>query len=160
MIAELLRPDRIVLGLRGEAPQVLEELFRDSFHPDLAREFQSGIRAGNADRYSYIGQNIAIPHVRLEGLAAPEMILGLSREGIRLNEHIVKILLFFATPADQTEEHLQLLQRLSSLLPTIRDELLTQRRREEVVKVIIRGERLAGKATYFHLTQGAGGFWV
>jgi len=153
MIAELLRPDRIVLGLRGEAPQVLEELFRDSFHPDLAREFRSGILAGNADRYSYIGQNIAIPHVRLEGLAAPEMILGLSREGIRLNEHIVKILLFFATPADQTEEHLQLLQRLSSLLPTIRDELLTQRRREEVVKVIIRGERLAGKATYFNLTQ-------
>ncbi len=55
----------------------------------------------------YIGNDIAVPHVRLEGLSHPEMILGLSRAGMRLNGNVVKILLFFATPAEQTEEHLQ-----------------------------------------------------
>ena len=102
MIVELLRSEKIVFGLRGEFPQALEELFSRSSFPNRVEEFRSGLSGGNTNPYGYIGNNIAIPHVRLEGLTAPEMILGLSRSGMRLNGNIVKVVLFFATPAEQT----------------------------------------------------------
>ena len=153
MILELLKPEKIVIGLRGELPQILDELFSRSSFPDRAGEFRSGLAKGNTNPYCYIGNDIAIPHVRLEGLSGPEMILGLSRAGVRLDGNTVKILLFFATPAEQTEEHLQLLQRLTALLPTIKDELLGQRDATSALKIIARGEQQAGKATYFNLTQ-------
>ena len=151
MIAELLRPEKTVLGLKGEFSQALEELVSRSSFPDLKAEFLAAV--GNANRYSYIGNNIAIPHVRFENLSAPEMILGISREGVKLNGDAIKILLFFATPADQTEQHLQLLQRLTSLLPTIKDELLLQRDPSHILKIIAREEQQSGKATYINLTQ-------
>ena len=153
MILELLKPEKIVIGLKGELPQVLDRLFNRSSFPDRVEEFRSALVKGNSNPYSYIGNDIAVPHVRLEGLSRPEMILGLSRAGMRLNGNVVKILLFFATPAEQTEEHLQLLQRLTSLLPAIKDELLAQRDTTSALKIIAKGEQQAGKATYFNLTQ-------
>lgn len=153
MIAELLRPEKIVIGLKGELPQALEELFSRSSISNRAEEFRSGLSRGNTNPCGYIGNQIAIPHVRLEGLTAPEMILGLSHSGMRLNGNNVKIVLFFATPAEQTEEHLQLLQRLTSLLPTIKDALLAQRDARSALKIIAQGEQQAGKATFFNLTQ-------
>ncbi|MBI2088901.1 MAG: HAD-IC family P-type ATPase [Deltaproteobacteria bacterium] len=153
MILELLQSGKIVFGLRGRFTEALDHLLGRLSFPDRLPEVRSALARGEANSYSYIGNQIAIPHVRLDDLTAPEMILGLSREGVELNGHTVKILLFFVTPADQTEEHIQLLQRLSSLLPTLREALLAQRNREGVLRVIAQGERLAGKATYINLTQ-------
>ncbi|MBI4522319.1 MAG: HAD-IC family P-type ATPase [Deltaproteobacteria bacterium] len=155
MIAELLKSEKVVVGLKGEVHQALEDLLRRSSFPDRIAEFRAGLTLHrNANPYSYVGDEIAIPHVRLEGLPRPEMILGLSRSGIPLNGHSVKILLFFATPADQTEEHLQLLQRLTALLPAIKEDLLKQRDPQNALRVIAKAEPQAGKATYFNLTQG------
>src|SRR5574341_2458042 len=144
MIVELLRPGKIVTGLAGEFPQALEELFRRSSFPERLADFRAAFSRGEADRYSYLGNEIAVPHARIDGLPAPEIILGLSGRGIRLNGNPVKIVLFIATPAEQTEEHLQILQRLSALLPTIKDELLAQREPAGVLRVMAKGEREAG----------------
>jgi len=153
MILELLKPEKIVFGLRGELPQVLEELLRRLSFPERVTEFRSALASGDANRFSYIGDHIAIPHVRLDGLTAPEMILGLSPEGVNVNGNTVKVMLLFATPAGETTQHLQLLQRVSSLLPLIRDELLAQRDASRILKIIAAGEQQAGRATYINLTQ-------
>jgi magnesium-transporting ATPase (P-type) len=153
MILELLKPEKIVFGLKGDLPQVLEELFRHLSFPECVAEFRSALASGDADRFSYIGDHIAIPHVRLEGLTAPEMILGLSPQGVSVNGNTVKVMLLLATPANETERHLQLLQRLSSLLPTISVDLLSQTDAASTLKIIARGEQQAGKATYINLTQ-------
>jgi sodium/potassium-transporting ATPase subunit alpha len=116
-------------------------------------EFRRALAAGNSQLYTYIGDEIAVPHVRIEGLPGPEMILGLARKGIRLDGRSIKILLFLATPAEETEQHFQLLQRLSSLLPAIKDDLLAERDGKSALAVLARGERESGKATYFNLTQ-------
>jgi sodium/potassium-transporting ATPase subunit alpha len=152
MIVELLRPEKIVaLGPKGDLVQALEELLQ---HSSLQMQRAEIVAAtANANRYGYIGNQIAVPHVRLENLNAPEMILGLSPHGVRLGSETVKILLFFATPANETEQHLQLLQRLTSLLPAIKDELLAQRTPSQILRTIARGEQQAGKATYINLTQ-------
>ncbi|HSF58660.1 MAG TPA: HAD-IC family P-type ATPase [Candidatus Binatia bacterium] len=153
MIAELLQPAKIVFGLRGEFTEVLETLSKQSALPGLAGQLRNKASTHDEERFSYIGDGIAVPHLRVDHLPAPELILGLSREGIKFNDHVIKIVLFLVTPAEQPAQHLQLLQRVCSLLPAIRDELLTQRNPARVLKAVARAEQQSALPTYINLTQ-------
>ena len=158
MIAELLEPAKIVFGLKGDFSQVLENLCAKSAIPGLPAQLRDTIKDHNASRFSYIGDGIAVPHLRVVNLRAPEIVLGFSPAGVRLDGQVVKIVLFLATPADQPAQHLQLLQRVSSLLPAIRNELLTQRDAARVIKVVARAEQQSALPTYMNLTQEQIGF--
>ena len=138
MIAERLEAMKIVFGLRGELAKVIEELCARSSIADLTEHFSIQKPDKDNERYSYIGSGIAVPHVRIDNLAAPELILGLSREGLSFNDHKINIVLVLATPAGQPAQHLQLLQRIGSLLPAIRDEILAERDADGVLRLIAR----------------------
>jgi len=158
MIAELLRPAKTVFGLKGDFPQAVDALCARSVIPGLAAQLREKISGRDEERFSYIGDGIAMPHVRVDGIAAPELILGLSAEGIPLNDHRVKVILVLVTPAAESTRHLQLLQRLCSLLPAIREELLAQRNAERVIRTIARAEQRAALPTYLNLSQEQIGF--
>ena len=158
MIAELLRPAKVVFGLQGSFPQAIDTLCGKSAIPGLATQLREKIGNHDEERFSYIGDGIAVPHLRVDGLAAPELILGLSPQGIALNDHLVKIILVLATPAEQAAQHLQLLQRISSLLPALRGELVAQRGAERVIRAIARAEQQSALPTYLNLTQEQIGF--
>ena len=158
MIAELLEPAKIVFGLSEDFSQAIETLCHHSSLPDLAARFRSRKLDPSNEGYSYIGDGIAIPHLRIDQLPAAELILGISPEGIRFNQHRVHIVLFLATPAEQPAQHLQLLQRVSSLLPGLRQELLAQRDADRVLRVIARAEQQSALPTYLNLTQDQIGF--
>jgi len=153
MIRELLRPEKVVLGLRGRFPDVLDELLRRSSFAERREEVRATLAEESAHRYVFIGRDIAIPHFRLEGLAAPELILAVSAKGIWLDDRRARIVLLLATPADQPAQHLQLLQRLSSFLPEVAEDLLRQKSASRVLDLIIRKEDYPGRATYINLTQ-------
>jgi sodium/potassium-transporting ATPase subunit alpha len=158
VIAELLQPAKIVFGLKGEFSQVLDTLCKQSALSGLPAQLRSKPINRDGERFSYIGDGIAVPHVRVDNLPAPELILGLSREGIRFNDHVIKIVLFLATPAEQPAQHLQLLQRVCSLLPAIRDELLLLRDSARVLQAVARAEQQSALPTYINLTQEQIGF--
>jgi sodium/potassium-transporting ATPase subunit alpha len=153
VIAELLQPAKIVFGLKGEFSEVIETLCKQSAVPGLPGQLRNKKSNRDEERFSYVGDGIAVPHLRIDNLPAPELILGLSREGIKFNTHVIKIVLFLVTPAEQPAQHLQLLQRLSSLLPAIRDELLAQRDPARVLKVVANAEQQSALPTYINLTQ-------
>ena len=153
MIVELLQPAKIVFGLKGEFSQVIETLCKRSAIPGLSGQLRNKTTQRDEERFSYIGDGIAIPHLRVDNLPAPELILGLSREGITFNNHVIKIVLFLITPAEQPAQHLQLLQRVCSLLPAIRNELLAQRDPARVLKLVAKAEQQSALPTYINLTQ-------
>ncbi|HXV80898.1 MAG TPA: HAD-IC family P-type ATPase, partial [Candidatus Binatia bacterium] len=146
-------PTKIVFGLKGEFSQAIETLCKQSAIPGLPAQLANKRIQQAGERFSYIGDGIAIPHLRVDNLPAPELILGLSREGIRFNNHVIKIVLFLVTPAEQPAQHLQLLQRVSSLLPAIRDEILAERDPSRVLQAIARAEQRSALPTYINLTQ-------
>ncbi len=158
MIAELLRPAKVVFGLKGSFPQAIDVLCGKSSIPELANQLREKIGNHDEERFSYIGDGIAVPHLRIDGLAAPEVILGFSPQGITLNDHLVKIILVLATPAAQTAQHLQLLQRICSLLPALRGELLAQRSAERAISAVARAEQQSALPTYLNLSQEQIGF--
>ncbi|HYA28800.1 MAG TPA: cation-transporting P-type ATPase, partial [Acidobacteriota bacterium] len=153
MIAERLEAAKIVFGLQGDISRVIDQLCTRSTIADLAARFRAHKPEAQNERFSYIGDGIAVPHLRIENLAAPELMLGISREGIPFNNHRVSIVLLLATPAEQPAQHLQLLQRICSVLPAIRGELLKQRSAAQIVKVIARAEQQSALPTYLNLTQ-------
>ncbi len=158
MIAECLAPGRIIFGLKGNFSEVVQKLSSRTSVPDLAAQLLSRKSDQESERYSYIGDGIAVPHLRVEHLPAPELILGLVPEGLSSNTHRIQIVLLLVTPAEQPAQHLQLLQRLCSLLPALRDELLAQRDPARVLRVIARAERQSALPTYINLTQEQIGF--
>jgi sodium/potassium-transporting ATPase subunit alpha len=158
MIAERLETGKIFFGLKGDFFRVIEKLCSRSSVPGLAGQFRSRKPDQENERYSYIGDGIAVPHLRIENLSAPELILGLSPEGLSLNGHTINLVLLLVTPAEQPVQHLQLLQRVCSLLPAVRDELLAQRDPRRVLQAIARAEQLAALPTYLNLTQEQIGF--
>ena len=54
MIAELLRPDRILVAVKGDFPQVLEALFSRSSLAGRAAELTAALASRKANRYSYL----------------------------------------------------------------------------------------------------------
>jgi mannitol/fructose-specific phosphotransferase system IIA component (Ntr-type) len=142
MIAELLEPAKVVRGLKGDFNRGLELLCRRSRVPHLSDRLRNGLATLEEERYSYIGQGIAVPHLRVENLGTPEIILGLAPEGLLFNGQRVKVVLLLVTPAEQPAQHLQLLQRIGSLLPTLRDELLAQRDPARVLQTVARAAGL------------------
>jgi sodium/potassium-transporting ATPase subunit alpha len=153
MIAERLEQNKILFGLRGEFPKVIDRLCSVAKLNDMATRFHAQAQTRANDRFSYIGDGIAVPHLRIDNLTAPELILGLSPQGVSLNDHKIKVVLLLATPAERPAEHLQLLQRIGSLLPAIRDDLLKQRDAGQVIKIIARAEQQSALPTYLNLTQ-------
>ncbi len=153
MIAERLEPEKILFGLKGDFPGVIDRLCARSALPELAEQFHAQKPNHGVDRYSYLGEGFAVPHLRLDNLAAPELILGLSPEGLSFDDHKVHVVLLLATPAAHPAQHLQLLQRVGTLLPAIRDELLAQRDARRVLQVIARAEQQSALPTYLNLTQ-------
>lgn len=158
MIAERLDSAKIVFGLKGELAGAIDNLCARSLIPELGAQFRAHKPDKQNERYSTIGEGIAVPHLRIDNLAEPELILGLSPDGLAFNDHKVNIVLLFATPAERPAEHLQLLQRICSLLPAIRDDMLKQRRAEQIVKIIARAEQQSALPTYINLTQEQIGF--
>ena len=152
MIADRLDTRKIFFGLKGTLVEAIDELCARSSVADLAGHFRSQ-KPDENERYSYLGHGIAVPHVRIDHLAAPELILGLSAEGLSFNNHRIKIILLLATPAEQPPEHLQLLQRIASLLPAVRDDVLAQLDPVRILRIIARAEQQTALPTYLNLTQ-------
>ncbi len=153
MIAERLDSAKIVFGLKGELAAAIDQLSAHSHIPEFGAQFHAHAPDQQNERYSYIGEGIAVPHLRIDDLAEPELILGIAADGLAFNDHKIHIVLLLATPAKRPAEHLQLLQRIASLLPAIRAELLKQRRADEIVKIIARAEQQSALPTYINLTQ-------
>ena len=153
MIAERLSSAKIVFGLKGELAGAIDQLTARSQIPELGAQLHAHSPDRQNERYSYIGDGIAVPHLRVDDLAEPELILGLAPDGLTFNAHKIDIVLLLATPAERPAEHLQLLQRIASLLPAIRADILKQSRAEEIVKIIARAELQSALPTYMNLSQ-------
>ncbi len=153
MIHELLSPGRVLLDARGPFPRLLEELLRRSSFSARRAEVEAALSGERRQNYLFLDSRIAIPHAQLEGLTAPEMVIAICPRGVEIDGRRAQIVILLGSPADQTAFHLQLLQRLSSVIPAVAQDLLRLKREVEVIRRLARQEELPGRATFINLTQ-------
>ena len=90
-----------------------------------------------------IGQNIAIPHVRFEGIETPLVYVGLSPSGIVDYESIdgqpVKIIVMILVGAEQHKEYLRILSLVVSRLKdrSLQTSLLNANENKEIGTILI-----------------------
>jgi sodium/potassium-transporting ATPase subunit alpha len=153
LIQELLGPERIFLGLRGDLPSVLSRFLASSSCPLPAEAVRSAILTEDAGRFEFASDSVAIPHLRIEGLAEPEAFLGIMPEGIAIKDRKANVILLLITPAEQTSRHLQLLERLYAVLPAARSGLLRAGSAAEALQAIALADEQPGRTSYINLTQ-------
>jgi Ca2+-transporting ATPase len=105
-----------------------------------------------------LGNGIAIPHIRLDGLKEPMVRLAVVKDGFDYNAidgRPCKIFFLFITPSDQTTTHLQILAKVSGLLGNakLRSRLEKADSPETVYKVLV-DEEDKGKYGYINLDKG------
>lgn len=89
-----------------------------------------------------LGLGIGLPHVRIEGVSTPYIIIGLQPDGIVEYEAIdnlpVKIVFMILVGKDQHRQHLELLAKIVAILKRshISDRLLAAKSPEEVYQIL------------------------
>ncbi len=153
MIAELIRTDDVVLGLEGDLQSALARLVERVGLASREPEILAGLAAAEARGFAFVSPDVAVPHVRLAGLAAPRLALAISRGGLESAQGRARVVLLLLTQVEDPDRHLQLLARVAAALPGAVPELVAARDAASVVKIVARAEERGDPASYVNLTD-------
>ena len=118
----------------------------DALYATQAISDREAFRKAVYDRESVmstgIGQGVAIPHVRIEGVLKPAISLGISRKGLdfdTLDNQLVHAIVLFAMPAGSQKEYLGLLAQVMTALkqPGFLERLVNCDTPEEVEDMLV-----------------------
>lgn len=149
----------LVDHLAARAFVVLDATHRRTAIEQLARALaeSSGIEAGRLVEAAWrreqlmstaLGDGVAAPHARVEGLSSPAVALGVAPGGIdfdALDGKLVQIVVLVATPADDEGAQLELLADIASKLgePAVRAALVETQNGTEALALLRSGPAAA-----------------
>lgn len=95
---------------------LLSECIRDN--PRILESAGAAIRERERQGGTYAGEEVALPHARLEGLSKPLVAFGLSRNGIHDSESgkTIRLMVLLLSPAESPEIHVEVLSQISRLV--------------------------------------------
>ena len=147
-LSDALTPGRVVLGLEASS---LEELVGQVFGridpkelPLPVEKVVRGVLERERAMSTYLGNGLAIPHARLEGIDKPVVLLGRSEVGVpvRGREEKAHLAFILLTPAGAPRMQVRLLARVAALVGSeyVDERLRAADSPEAVVEVIRAGE--------------------
>lgn len=141
----LLEKEQIKLELEGttkrEVMKELVELIAKSGNLTSAKEFHKDILSREKKGSTGMGKGIAIPHARSHAVKETTLAFAKSTEGIEFNsldDNSAKIFFMIAVPKKGSQEHLNILTKLSQQLMhhDFRNKLLAAETKEEVIDIL------------------------
>lgn len=145
LISELLYPDLVSMDLVSTGKmEVLTELGEVLSRAEEGLDSKTVTRAFvERERLATtgVGEGIAIPHAKIDGLSQNRIAVGISRVGIdfdAIDDKAVKIFVALGAPFNSSGEHLRLLAQISKLLkdPEIRNRLVEAQDAKELISII------------------------
>jgi CBS domain containing-hemolysin-like protein len=149
-LSDALTPARVVLDVEADS---LEEAIGQTFgridNADLPRPKEKIVPAV-LDREramsTYLGNGLAVPHARLEGLDKPAIVFARSTTGIRVKgrEDKAHLLFILLTPAGQPRIQVRLLARVAAIVSSeyVGERLRQADSRGAVVEVVRAAEQV------------------
>ena len=122
LISDLLSPERICCDVKSSSKKRLlelisEELARNSEELSKREIFES-LCARERLGSTGLGNGVAVPHAKAEGIAEAALVLGRSRQGIEwqaIDGRPVHIVFLLVSKAGEAEQHLACLRWISTL---------------------------------------------
>ena len=142
------------IGFEEVVGRVSDWLARFASFPadEIARQFMEGTRIGATP----VVHDIALPHLRIEGLLQAEMVLVRSRGGVRIvfnnpladhqeEEQTVHALFFLVSPTDNPTQHLRVLARIAGRVEekSFEEEWCAAQSKSEIKRTLLHEERFA-----------------
>lgn len=150
-LADALSPGRTVLGLQASSlEEVIGQAFGSVPAPELplpAEKIVKAVLERERAMSTYLGNGLAIPHARLDGIERPALLFARSDEGIPVKgrdekAHLIFILL---TPSGSPRVQVRLLARICGLVAS---EYVAERlRRAESPAAVVEAIRAAEPMT-------------
>ncbi len=144
-LSNILCPDLISINLKStNKPSVLEE-FAGMLQTKQNGPDASAIKKALMDREALattgVGDGVAIPHAKLEGLEGTRMAVGISRKGVDFSAVDAKpVHIFFAliAPFASSGDHLRILAQISRLLKDegIRNRIVQSKSTEDLMDIV------------------------
>lgn len=150
-MADALTPGRIVLGVEGSS---LEEAIGQVFGKVPASELPlpvdrivKGVLERERAMSTYLGNGLAIPHARLEGLDKPALLFARSDAGIPVKGREDKAVFLFIllTPSGSPRVQVRLLARICGLIDS--EYVVERLRRAETHAAVVEAIRAAEPMT-------------
>lgn len=135
----------------SDAPQAIAEVIGKCDLEDLPigrKALVDMILARERSLSTYLGQGLAVPHARLEGLKAPRVLFARSSKGIYFGpnaEDRANLLFILLTPSSTPRTQVRLLSRIASLRESdyVWERLQSAESPAEVLDAIRSGEEMA-----------------
>jgi fructose-specific phosphotransferase system IIA component len=149
-LSEVITVETIKVPLKAtEKTAAIEELVdvldKASLVPNKA-ELLKAILEREAIRTTGIGQGLALPHGKLEGLDKLIIAVGKPASSIdfqSIDQQPVNLIVLLASPVDQTGPHIQALARISRFmtLPEFRERIARAATADEVYQTFVEHEK-------------------
>ena len=147
-LADAMSPGRVVLGLQASS---LEEVIGQAFGSVPAAELPlapekivKAVLERERAMSTYLGNGLAIPHARLEGVDKPALLFARSDEGIPVKgrEEKAHLIFILMTPAGSPRIQVRLLARICGLVGSeyVAERLLRADSPASVVEAVRAGE--------------------
>ncbi|HET7461948.1 MAG TPA: cation:proton antiporter [Longimicrobium sp.] len=117
-LAEAVEPARVArlepMSFIAAVGRLMEGVFDD----ETVRRLANVVVRNEEQFSSELVPGVVLPHVRLQGLARPVLLLGVSRAGVEFPRarHPARLIFLLVSPAERAEEHLQTLAGIARLL--------------------------------------------
>jgi len=143
-LSDLINIDAMDLSLgdmeKRKTLHHLTERFNEVGGVDNVSGFVEKLEERENQSTTGVGDEIAIPHAQHESIKGPSIIFGRNDNGIEWNSFDgkpVKLIFMIAAPAGGSNEHLDALAKLSSVLmnPEAKEQLLEASTPEEVINI-------------------------
>jgi fructose-specific phosphotransferase system IIA component len=149
LLSDLLTPDRVRVPLRGTAKdELLEELvevLRAAGAIGDAEDVLRAVRERERVLSTGVGNGVAIPHGKSEGVASLAMAAGVTREPVdfdALDGEPVRLVFLLVGPDAAAGQHVKALSRISRLVrrDSFRERLVGAGSAEEFAAIVTESE--------------------
>lgn len=147
-LTDILTEERVILNLKGtNQSEVIDELVNKLSENGIttdADQFKKGIYKRENEISTAVGHGVAIPHAKCASVKMPAIIMGRTLQGIDYGGQHTNLLFMIAAPEDASNEHLELLSKLSTFLmnETFRAKLLVATSKADITKAIKEQEKI------------------
>lgn len=144
-LRDILSEDRIKIPLEGTAKEkIIEEmvdLITESNRSSDRSKILNAVLEREAVMSTGVGDEVAIPHAKTDGLEDIVAALGITREPVdfqSVDDKPVRLVWLLVGPQDKTGPHLKALSRISRLMhkKPFREHLLNTKSPQEIIQAI------------------------
>ncbi|MCC6487021.1 MAG: PTS sugar transporter subunit IIA [Candidatus Hydrogenedentes bacterium] len=114
----------------------------------LSNEAWNAVMEREKQGSTFLSEDIAIPHARVQGLSSPRMSIGIAQHGIldTATGHRAAVVILYVSPLHEPDRHLRIMARIGALARNelVHAKLKSARKPREVYRVLQEWEESSG----------------